>query len=97
MRIIAKRALREFWQRHPDAEGWLRAWFSHVSREDWDRPSKVRERYPSSSLVGSDRVVFRFGGNNYRLVVRVFYPGKMVYVRFIGTHAAYGRINVEEV
>ena len=97
MRIIARRALREFWEQHPDAEDWLRAWHTQVERDDWDAPAKVRERYPRASIVGRDRVVFRFGGNNYRLIVRVFYPGRVVYIRFIGTHAQYDRINVEEV
>ena len=57
----------------------------------------MREPYPRASIVGRDRVVFRFGGNNYRLIVRVFYPGRVVSIRFIGTHAQYDRINVEEV
>ena len=85
------------WEQHPDAEDWLRAWYTQVERDDWDAPAKVRERYPRASIVGRDRVVFRFGGNNYRLIVRVFYPGRVVYIRFIGTHAQYDRINVEEV
>ena len=97
MRIIAKRVLREFWEKHPDSEGWLRAWYAQVGREDWDAPARVRARYPRASIVGRDRVVFKVRGNIYRLIVRVYYPKRIVYIRFIGTHAEYDRINVEEV
>ena len=94
MRIIAKRTLTAFWQRYPDAEGWLQA---KVRREDWDSPATVQRQHPRASIVGSDRVVFRVRGNNYRMIVRVFYPGRIIYIRFVGTHAEYDRINVEEV
>ena len=55
------------------------------------------ERYPNASIVGPDRVVFRIRHNDYRIVARIFYPGRMVYIRFVGTHREYDRINVEEV
>ena len=57
----------------------------------------MRERFLNASIVGNNRVVFRIRGNNYRLVVEIFYPGRKVFVRFIGTHAEYDRINAEEV
>ena len=97
MHIIAKRTLREFWETRPDAETALRDWYREVEREDWETPAHVRRRYHSASIVGSDRTVFRIRGNNYRLVVRIFYPARIVYIRFIGTHAEYDRINAEEV
>lgn len=97
MRIIAKRTLRDFWQLHADAEGPLSAWHDQASREQWDSPARVQELHPTASIVGKDRVVFRLKGGAYRLVVSVFYPGGIVYVRFIGTHAEYDRINAEEV
>lgn len=97
MRIIAKRTLREFWERHTDAKEALDTWHEQTSREEWASPAEVRARYPRASIVGSDRVVFRIKGNRYRMVVRVFYPGRIVYIRFIGTHAEYNRINAEEV
>ncbi len=97
MRIIAKRTLREFWERHPDAKEALDSWHEQTRREEWASPAEVRARYPRASIVGFDRVVFRIKGNRYRMVVRVFYPGRIVYIRFIGTHAEYNRINAEEV
>jgi mRNA interferase HigB len=97
MRIIAKKALRDFWQLHPDAEGPLLAWYREVEKEDWDSPAKLKEKYRSASIVGNNRVVFNIKGNDYRLVVRINYYYRVVYVRFIGTHRDYDTINVEEV
>ena len=97
MRIIAKRRLREFWERHPDAKVPLENWYARVRRDDWDTSARVTQHYPRASLIGSDRVVFRLKGNDYRLVVAVDYGHKTVFIRFIGTHAEYNRIQVEEV
>ena len=97
MRIIAKRTLRDFWERRPDAEEPLLAWYREVEKEDWDQPSQIKEKYRSASFVKGNRVVFNIKGNDYRLVVRINYPYRMVYVRFVGTHADYDAIDVEEV
>ena len=97
MRIIAKRTLRAFWKRHADAEEPLLAWYREVEREDWDTPAKVKAKYSSASIVGGNRVVFNIKGNDYRLVVRINYPYRVVYIRFVGTHAEYDAIDVEEV
>lgn len=97
MRIIAKKALREFWLRHPDAEEPLLAWYREVVQEDWDTPAKVKAKYRSASIVGGNRVVFNIKGNDYRLVVRINYEYRVVYIRFVGTHAEYDAINVEEI
>jgi mRNA interferase HigB len=97
MRVIAKKTLRAFWERHPDAEEPLLAWFREVEREDWDTPAKIKEKYRNASIVGDNRAVFNIKGNSYRLVVKVNYPYRVVYIRFIGTHAEYDSINVEEV
>ena len=97
MRIIARKTLLEFWQRHSDAEGPLKAWYDQARREQWDSPARVQVLYPTASIVGKDRVVFRIKGGTYRLVVSVFYPGGIVFIRFVGTHAEYDRINAEEV
>ena len=97
MRIISKRTLREFWERHPESERPLLAWYREVEQEDWPSPARVLERYPNASIVGRDRVVFRIRHNDYRIVARIFYPGRMIYIRFVGAHSEYNRINAEEV
>ena len=97
MRIIARSALRAFWERHPDSEQALLAWYREVKQADWDMPSKVKSRYPSASIVAGNRVVFNIKGNHFRLVVKINYGNRVVYVRFVGTHAEYDKVNVEEV
>jgi mRNA interferase HigB len=75
----------------------LRAWFQEVAKADWSSPAEVKAAYRSASIVGNDRVVFNIGGNKYRLVVRVNYAFRIVYVRFIGTHKQYDQIDASEV
>jgi mRNA interferase HigB len=99
MRIISRKALREFWERpgRADAEQPLRAWFREATRADWKNPAAVKADYRSASIVANNRIVFNIAGNKYRLVVRINYAYRVVYIRFVGTHAEYGRINVNEV
>ena len=97
MRIYTYKTLREFWRRHPDAEQHLRAWHKDAKAADWDGPAKIRVRYPAASILPGNRVVFNINGNAYRLIVMVNYASRVVYIRFIGTHAEYDRINAAEV
>ncbi len=97
MRIIAKKTLRECWQRYPDTEEPLLAWYREVEKEDWDTPAKVKAKYRSASIIGGSRVVFNIKGNDYRHVVRINYPYRVVYIRFVGTHAEYDGIDAKEV
>ena len=96
MRIIAKKTLREFWERYPDAEEPLLAWYREVEKEDWSKPSQVKDKYRSASFFGQ-RVVLNIKGNDYRLVVKINYQYRVVYVRFVGTHEEYDEIDLEEV
>ncbi len=97
MRIIARRTLREYWEKHPDAEQPLRTWYTTVRQADWQTPSEVKKTYRTASFIGNDRVVFNIKGNNYRLVVVVVYRHRAVYIRFIGTHREYDGIDVASV
>ncbi len=97
MRIIARRTLREFWAKHADAEQPLKAWFAEVKAAKWQGPADVKAHYASASFVGSDRVVFNIGGNKYRLVVAIRYDVGIVFIRFIGKHSEYDRIDVRNV
>jgi mRNA interferase HigB len=97
MRILAKSTLRAFWERHPNAEEPLLAWYRETEKADWDSPAQVKARYRSASFVGENRVIFNIKGNAYRLVVQINYSYRVVYVRFVGTHAEYDKIDVEEV
>ncbi len=86
-----------FWERHAAAKDPLLAWYREVEKEEWDAPTDLLARYPRASIIGSGRVVFRIKGNDYRLVVWINYPKRLAYVKFLGTHAEYDRIDAEEV
>ena len=95
MRIISRKALREFWGRHTDARQVVQSWYSDVKRSDWSSPSDIKRMYRSASIIANNRVVFNIKGNQYRIVVVVQYEFKIVYIRFIGTHSEYDRIDAE--
>src|SRR2546425_11801616 len=95
VRVIAKRPLRAFWERFPDAEGPLLAWFREVEKEHWGSPADVKRKYRHASIVG-DRVVFNIKGNNYRLVVRINYELEVVFVRFVGPHEEYDEMHLKD-
>ena len=98
MQIIALRTLRLFWERHPQAEGPVRAWYALASRAEWKGPADVKRQFGTTvDFVGDNRRVFDLGGNKYRLVVHVAYAYRRVLVKFIGTHAQYDRIDAETV
>jgi len=86
-----------FWDDYPEAEQPLKAWFKEANAADWDTPQSVKDVYRSASIVADNRVVFNIAGNKYRLVVKFNYPYRVGYIRFIGTHAQYDEINVEEI
>ncbi|MDP2809575.1 MAG: type II toxin-antitoxin system HigB family toxin [Rhodocyclaceae bacterium] len=97
MRIIALSALRTFWERHPDAETPLRSWYALASRAVWKNPADVKGAYRNASFTANNRVVFNIKGNDYRLVAAIRYDRGLMYVRFVGTHRQYDRIDVETV
>lgn len=93
MRIIARSNLREFWQKYPDSEQSLKAWFYDVSRANWQSPSDIKNVYANASIIANNRVIFNIRGNRYRLIVHVRYDIEIVFIRFIGTHQDYDKIN----
>jgi mRNA interferase HigB len=99
MRVISRKALVAFWTRpgRGDAEEPLRAWFKEVEHATWTNPGEVKQSYASASILKSGRVVFNVGGNKYRLVVKVNYTARVVFVRFVGTHAEYDEVDVEVI
>lgn len=100
MRIIALRTLRQFWESHPqgrEAEAALWAWYAEAARADWATPADVKAQYRQASVLKSGRVVFNVAGNKFRLVVRINYPYRVVYVRFVGTHAEYDAVDADAV
>ena len=97
MRIIAVKTLKLFWKRHNDTEQPLKAWYAEVKAANWRSPAEIKRFYRSASILGNNRVVFNIKGNSYRLVTAVNYNFNIVYIRFIGTHKEYDKINAEEI
>ena len=97
MRVISRRLLRDFWEKHPDATIPLRTWFHDVERAEWTVPSDIKEVYRNASFITNNRVVFNVKGNRYRLIVVVVYQHGVVYIRFVGTHEEYDRIDAATI
>lgn len=97
MRIIALATLRTFWEKHQDAETPLRAWHALASRAVWKTPADIKAAYRNASFTSNNRVVFNIKGNDYRLAVAVRYDLGLMFVRFIGTHRQYDKIDVETI
>jgi mRNA interferase HigB len=97
MRVIARRTLREYWERYPSAEQPLKAWFREAAASDWPNPEAVKRRYRHASILKGNRVVFNIGGNKYRLVVQINYDFRNIYIRFVGSHEAYDKVDAETV
>ena len=94
MRVIAISTLRAFWEKHPDAQTPLRAWYALASRAQWKSPADIKKAYRNASFTANNRVVFNVKGNDYRLVVLVRYDKGLLFVKFVGTHAQYNKVDV---
>ncbi|MCH8533812.1 MAG: type II toxin-antitoxin system HigB family toxin [Flavobacteriaceae bacterium] len=97
MRVIAKRNLREFWEINPDSEQQLLVWYREATKADWNSPNEIKAQYASASILKNSRVVFNICGNKYRLFVEINFPRKWVFIRFIGTHNDYDKVDANNV
>ena len=99
MRIIAKSRLREYWEHKGNAKAMphLNEWYHFCAKQVWKSPRAVKATFGNASIVGNNRVVFNVKGNDYRIVCAMDYPRQAMFIKFVGTHAEYDRINVEQV
>jgi len=98
MQILSKKTLRDFWEKHPQAQRPLTAWYQATSSATWSTPADIKAVFGASvDFVADNRVVFDIAGNKYRLVVHVSYTFRRVLIKFVGTHAEYDKIDVEKV
>ncbi|HCA83059.1 MAG TPA: addiction module toxin RelE [Flavobacteriales bacterium] len=95
MRVISRKTLLLFWKIHPDAEQALKSWYDEADKAKWISPNDIKKNYPSASILSDNRIVFNIKGNKYRLIVKVNYKHQMVWIRFVGTHADYDKIDAE--
>lgn len=97
MRVIAKKILRDFWLKHPACEQQLKSWYNEAEIATWKTPNEIKRDYPSASILENNRIVFNIKGNNYRLIIKLNYHYQMVWIRFIGTHAQYDKIDAATI
>lgn len=97
MRVIAKRTLRDFWSNNPDSEQQLLTWYREAIKDNWESPNEIKTKYASASILKNSRVVFNICGNKYRLITEINFPRKWVFIRFIGTHKEYDKIDANTI
>jgi len=96
-RIIAKRTLREFWEKHLDSEQYLKTWYETAKSSNWQSPNDVKKTYIHASILKNNRVVFNIKGNSYRLIVKFNYDRQWAFIRFVGTHVEYNNIDANTI
>lgn len=94
MRIISRKTLRLFWTKHSDCEQALTSWYRESEKVNW---KNLKREYPSASILENNRIVFNIKGNNYRLIVKINYQYQIIWIRFIGTHAEYDKIDANTI
>ena len=99
MSVISKKTIKEFYEQtqYMDSKAALEAWHKEAIKADWKNPNQIKEQYCHASIVGNNRIVFNIHGNKYRLIVKINYDAQVVYIRFIGTHKQYDKINATEI
>ena len=97
LRVIAKKILREFWTKYTDCEQQLKSWYREAEKSEWRNTHEIKKVYPTASVLGDNRVVFNIKGNNYRLIVRINFHYQMMWIRFVGTHKEYDRIDATKI
>lgn len=97
MVVISKTILRDFGHEHPQAIEAMNDWYFLVKEADWGTPGDVRLIFNSVDYVGNDRFVFNIRGNRYRLIAMIFFDIRTVFIRFVGTHAEYDKVDAATI
>ena len=97
MRVLAKKVLREFWEKKSDSKEQLKTWYNETSKAKWTSPIDIKLEYPKASILKSGRIVFDICGNKYRLVVQINFLRQWVFIRFISTHQDYDKIDANNI
>lgn len=97
LRVIARKTLRDFYEDHSDSKSALEAWFHETAAARWAEPREIKNRYPSADILPGNRVVFDIKGNTYRVIVKIHYNTGIVFIRFVGTHAEYDKIDATTI
>ena len=97
MKIFSRGTLRDFWIKHADCELQLRTWYRETQKSNWKTINELKSEYPNASILKDNRIVFNIKGNDYRLIVKFNFEYQLAWIRFIGTHPEYDKINANEI
>ena len=97
MRILSRKTLRDFYETHPDAKAALESWFQETADARWNGPLDIKRRYPSADILQGNRFIFNIRGNTYRLIVKIHFSTGIVFIRFVGTHAQYDKVDATTI
>jgi len=96
-RIFAKSTLKKFWEKHPDSEQYLKTWYDTALNSVWKSPNDIKQTYSTASILKEGRIVFNIKGNTYRMIVKFNFEKQWAFIRFIGTHGEYDKINANTI
>jgi len=96
-RIFAKSTLRQFWEKYPDSEQYLKTWYDTAMSSDWKTPGDIKKSYANASILKDGRIVFNIKGNTYRLIAKINFEKQWIFIRFIGTHNEYDKIDANKI
>jgi len=96
-RIFSKGVLRDFWIKYPDSEQYLKTWFDTALNANWKNPNEVKLAYASTSILKDSRIVFNIKGNTYRLIAKFNFEKQWIFIKFIGTHKEYDKIDANKI
>jgi mRNA interferase HigB len=97
MRVVSHKAIKEFATKHSTSIVALKDWYTKTKLSEWNSFLDIKETFNSVDYIANDRYVFNIKGNDYRLVAIVIFASKKVYIRFIGTHAQYDKIDCSNI
>ena len=97
MVVLSYKTIKAFIAAHPDAEDQANTWYTIAEKADWANFNEMREVFPSTDAVGNDLYVFNIKGNHYRLIARIIFRVRTIYVRFVGTHKEYDKVDLSKL
>lgn len=97
MRVIAVKTLREFWEQYPAAETGLKHWYERIGKVSYDSPAGVLSDFKGADFVGNTRIVFNIAKNKFRLIAAFRYDKQICWIKFVGTHSEYDKIDASTV
>lgn len=97
MRIVSKKKIVDYYTKHAGSKTALEEWYKKSSKAEWNSLNELKKQFLHADYVGNNRVVFNIKGNDYRLVAIVIYVSKKLYIRWIGTHAEYDKIDAKNI